>query len=215
MTALKACHGPARSSRVVVQGFGTVGRSVAKFLDDRGHRIIGVADVSGTVSSDDRLPVGELISITDHAGRVDRSRLPDTVSVSADQDAWLDLEADVVILAANMNAINEGNVHRLSAGLVVEGGNLCCSPQAKELLISKGIMLIPDVVANVGGAAAGGCALTGTVPFDLPQDQMVAWVFDWVEQRVHRNTRDILEIIHSTTDDPIAELLVAQRKPTC
>ena len=188
-----------------------VGRSVAAFLEEHGHRVVGAADVLGTVSAPGGLPVGRLIAATDPAGTIDRRRLPNRVATSSRPEAWLDLDADVLVLAANKDAVNQDNAHRVRAGLVVEGGNLCCSARAKAALSLAGVTVIPDVVANAGGAAAGGCALTGTVPFDLPPKQMAAWVFDWVEAHVQRNTREVLEIAAASATDPVAVLLASRR----
>jgi glutamate dehydrogenase (NAD(P)+) len=211
VTALEALHQPGSSQRVVIQGFGTVGRSVAQFLEKRGHRIVGVADVQGTISAD-RLPVADLLAVTDGFGRIDRSRLPQDVTVSTGPDAWLDVEADILVLAANHNAINASNVHRLTAGLVVEGGNITVSPEAKLKMAVQGSTLVPDVVANVGGAAAAGLALTRTVPFELEATKRKNWVFDWVGSRVRKNTQDLLEIAAAHAGDPLPALLSARRK---
>lgn len=213
LTALGRMPGPA-SRRVVVQGFGTVGRAVAKFLESRGHRIVGVADILGTVSSPGGLPVDSLLAGTDAAGNIDRSRLPASVTIADEPEAWLDVAADVLILAANMHAVNTANVERVRAELVLEGGNICCSPEAKRVMAARGVTVIPDVVANVGGAAAGGCALTGTVPFDLPSDQMTEWIFDWVGERVRRNTEDLLAIAAGGDAEPVPALLAARRAVT-
>jgi len=211
VTALHALHGGTGSRRVVVQGFGSVGRAVATFLQDRGHRIVAIADVAGTISADD-LPVADLLATTDAGGTIDRNRLPAHVRVLSGPDAWLDVPADVLILAANHHAIHDGNVHRLRARLVVEGGNLCVSPGAKASMAAAGAVLVPDTVANVGGAAAAGLALTRTVPFELPTEPRKQWVFDWVADRVAGNTRDLLEIAAGGSSEPLLELVAARRR---
>ncbi|MFD3532152.1 Glu/Leu/Phe/Val dehydrogenase dimerization domain-containing protein [Streptomyces sp. NPDC058664] len=210
ITALEASgrKGPAR---VVVQGFGAVGRAVAHFLEERGHTVVGVADVQGTISAD-RLPVSDLVAITDEFGKIDRSRLPQGVTVSDERDAWLDVEADLLILAAQKHAINAENAHRVRAGLVVEGGNLSSSTEAKEKVRASGTVLVPGVIANIGGAASAALAVTRVVPFDLPADARKAWVFDWVGSCVRRNTRDLLEIAAAHAGDPLPPLLAARRK---
>ncbi len=210
VTALEALRRN-EPGRVVIQGFGTVGRAVAQFLEQRGHRVVGVADVLGTLSADS-LPVNDLIAITDSLGRIDRSRLPSSVRVSTEQDAWLDVDADILVLAAQKDAINAENAHRLRARLIVEGGNLSSSTEAKLKAAAAGITLIPDVVANVGGAASAGLALTGTVPFELDAAPRKDWVFEWVGSRVRRNTQDLLEIATSNAGDPLPALLTARRK---
>lgn len=210
VTALEALRRPG-PGRVVIQGFGTVGRAVAKFLERRGHRIVGVADIQGTLSAE-RLPVSELIAATDSHGRIDRSRLGANITGTTEPDAWLDIDADVLVLAAQRDALAAGNVHRLTVELVVEGGNLCSSAEVKRKAAAAGIMLVPDVVANVGGAAAAGLALTGTVPFELPGDERKTWVFDWVGTRVRQNTRDLLDIAASVPGDPLPALVAARRE---
>lgn len=200
------------SCRVAIQGFGTVGRAVAKSLESHGHRVVAVADILGTVHAPQGLPVADLLAVTDSAGTIDRRRLPDSVSVHDEPEAWLDVDADVLVLAASGDAVRADNVERVRAGIVVEGGNLCCTPEAKAVMAARGIALVPDVVANVGGAAVTGCVLTGTVPFDLPLKQMVNWLFDWVEDRVRRNSREVLEVAAGGSDDPVADLLAHRGK---
>ncbi|MEU6477846.1 Glu/Leu/Phe/Val dehydrogenase dimerization domain-containing protein [Streptomyces sp. NPDC047017] len=210
VTALEA-SGHSGPARVVVQGFGAVGRAVARFLEERGHVVVGVADVQGTISAD-RLPVAELAAVTDDFGRIDRSRLPQHVTLSGEPDAWLDVDADLLVLAAQKHALSAENAHRLRAGLVVEGANLASSAAAKEKAAASGATLVPGVIANIGGAGSAALAVTRVVPFDLPADARKQWVFDWVADRVRRNTRDLLEIAASRAGDPLPELLDVRRE---
>jgi len=209
-TAIRSRFGN-RPCRVAIQGFGTVGRAVGKGLEERGHSIAAVADIRGTIEARDGLPVGHLLDITDAAGVLDRTRLPDGVRVHGDQDAWLDVDADVLILAADVDAVRAENARRVRSRIVVEGGNLCCTTEAKDILAAGGVLLVPDVVANVGAAAATGCVLTGTVPFDLALKPMVNWLFDWVGARVRDNTEAAMEITAGGVDDPVAQLLAQRR----
>ncbi|KAF4409550.1 MULTISPECIES: Glu/Leu/Phe/Val dehydrogenase [Streptomyces] len=200
------------SCRVAVQGFGTVGRAVAKTLENHGHRIVAVADVEGTVHDPRGLPVADLLAATNSAGTIDRGRLPDSVTVHGEPEAWLDVDADVLVLAAAGDAVRADNVDRIRARIVVEGGNLCCTAEAKKAMAARGVALVPDVVANVGGAAVTGCVLTGTVPYDLPHKEMVNWLFDWVGDRVRRNSEDVLEIAAAGSADPVSDLLAHRAK---
>ncbi|MGX2995721.1 Glu/Leu/Phe/Val dehydrogenase dimerization domain-containing protein [Streptomyces sp. JNUCC 64] len=209
VTALEAAghDGPAR---VVVQGFGAVGRAVARFLEERGHRVVGIADVRGTISAE-RLPVDRLISITDEFGLIDRDRLPDDVTVATGPDAWLDVDADLLVLAAQKYALDDANAHRLRAALVVEGANLASSDAAKEKVRAAGGTLVPGVIANIGGAGSAALAVTRVVPFDLGAEARKAWVFDWIGDRVRENTRDLLEIASGSAGDPLPQLLSVRR----
>jgi glutamate dehydrogenase (NAD(P)+) len=210
VTALEA-SGRTGPARVVVQGFGAVGRAVARFLEDRGHVIVGVADVAGTISAE-RLPVADLVAVTDEFGRIDRSRLPQHVTATAEPDAWLDVDADLLVLAAQKYALNADNAHRLRAGLVVEGANIASTAEAREKVQASGAFLVPGVIANIGGAGSAALAVTRVVPFELEAEARKKWVFDWVGDCVRRNTRDLLEIASGRAGDPLPELLHVRGK---
>ncbi|WP_327267295.1 Glu/Leu/Phe/Val dehydrogenase [Streptomyces sp. NBC_01218] len=209
VTALEA-RGHQGPARVVIQGFGAVGRAVARFLEARGHVVVGVADVEGTISAD-RLPMAALVAATDEFGRIERSGLPQGVTLSARADAWLDVDADLLVLAAQKHALTAENTHRLRCGVVVEGANLASSGAAKEKAAGAGVTLVPGVIANIGGAASAALAVTRVVPFGLAADARKAWVFDWVGDRVRQNTVDLLEIAAGRAGDPLPELLAARR----
>lgn len=208
LTALAAR--PGGSQRVVIQGFGTVGRAVAKTLADAGHTIVAVADIEGTIVDHAGLHVPALLELTDARGTIDRSRLPESAAAFATAehgDIWLDAACDLLVLAASGDAIREDNVARTQAQVVVEGGNLCCTAEAKRHFVDHGITLVPDVVANVGGAGVTGAVLTGLLPTGLSHQQMVHWLFDWIGRTVSDNTRAVLEIAHTQPVDPVAHLL--------
>ncbi|MEV6332123.1 Glu/Leu/Phe/Val dehydrogenase dimerization domain-containing protein [Streptomyces sp. NPDC051909] len=210
LTALEA-GGRTEPARVVIQGFGAVGRAVARFLEDRGHLVVGIADVQGTISAD-RLPVADLVAVTDEFGRIDHSRLPQHVTVNREPDAWLDVDADLLVLAAQKYALNAENAHRLRARVVVEGANLASSAEAKEKVAASGASLVPGVIANIGGAGSAALAVTRKVPFELSHEARKQWVFDWVADRVRLNTRDLLDIAASRAGNPLPELLAARRQ---
>jgi glutamate dehydrogenase (NAD(P)+) len=193
-------------SRVVIEGFGMVGRALATHLHDRGHLVVGVADRDGLISSPSGLPVKALSAAADSHGSIDRDAIPDGLTVTGPGDQWIDVPTDVLVLAANANAIHEGNVERTQACLVVEGGNICCTPAAKNALRASGVLVVPDVVANAGAASVGGCALTGTVPGGLGPVARRSWLFDWVSTRIAGNTRDLIDIA-ATEVDPLPQLL--------
>ncbi|MER6910526.1 Glu/Leu/Phe/Val dehydrogenase dimerization domain-containing protein [Streptomyces sp. NPDC000594] len=213
--ALRAA-GTRAPQRVVVQGFGTVGRAVAHHLAARGHRVVAVADVRGTVEDPRGLPVAELIAHTGGDGTIDRTRLPTAVRVHGPGRAWLAVDADVLVLAASPAAVDEEAVPGVRAGLVVEGGNLSCTGPARRLLRESGHTVLPDVVVNVGGAAATGCVLAGLAPSDLPLPRLSAWLRAWVADRITANGELVQELSASGSIDPVAELLTSRgaRRPS-
>ncbi|KAA2255379.1 Glu/Leu/Phe/Val dehydrogenase [Solihabitans fulvus] len=200
--------------RVVLQGFGTVGRSVAQHLTEHGHLVVGVADVLGTIEDPAGLPVDKLIANTSSDGTIDRAGLPDSVKVHDGDRAWLSVDADVLVLAAGANAIDDAALPLVRAGLIVEGGNLSCTRSARRLLRLAGHTVLPDVVVNVGGAAVTGCILAGVAPSGLTVPQISAWLREWIGGKVTTNCTLIADLVRSGSTDPVAELL-ADRNIAC
>jgi glutamate dehydrogenase (NAD(P)+) len=178
--------------RAVIQGFGAVGRGVARGLAGRGFQIVAVADRSGTVADARGLPVADLIAATDDAGDIDRRRLPPGPLLAARPDAWLDVDADLLILAAGGGAVHADNCAEVRAGLVVEGGNLSCTGAAHLALTDRGVPVLPDFVVNVGAAAVTGLLLTGEAPVTLELGKLVDWLYDQVSTRIRRNVEAIM-----------------------
>lgn len=188
----------AGDAAVVVQGFGAVGRGVAAALARRGMRVVAVADVGGTIASPAGLPVADLVAATDDHGTVDRSVLPEGATADPAPQAWLDVQADLLVLAAGGDAVHAGNVDRVRAALVVEGGNLACTPEAHRILAARGVPVLPDFVVNVGSAAVTGLMLTGSAPAG-PLDDLVAWLHEQVSARIRRN------VVRLLGNDPVRD----------
>lgn len=181
-----------RKCTVAIQGFGAVGRPVAVGLARKGYRVVAVADWQGTISSPDGLPLDALLAATDPLGTVDRAALPPGLRMDTAGDAWLDVHADVLVLAAGGDAIHGDNVGRVQAGLVVEAGNLAVTDAAHKELAARGIPVLPDIVVNCGGAAVTALVLTRSAPPDLTTDGLVAWLHQTISERVRRNTKLIV-----------------------
>lgn len=192
---------PRSGRRVVIQGFGTVGRGVAAFLARRGYAIHAVADQFGTLLLGEGFDLAQLAACTTPWGTIDRSVLPPAVTVAPAADAWLDVETDILVLAANSSAVGGDAAGRINARVVVEGANFPCSDEALQILRRKGIFVVPDVVANCGGATVTALVLTGSVPALADLDSQINWFFDEVRTRVRKNVENMLkETKHSPTE---------------
>ncbi|MFY0582904.1 Glu/Leu/Phe/Val family dehydrogenase [Cystobacter fuscus] len=178
---------PQEMRTAVIQGFGVVGRGVARGLSAQGIRIVGVVDHLGTVYSHDGLPVEALLEATDSAGTIDRTRLPGWVQTSSEPDMWLSIRCGLLVLAAVGNAVHEKNVERVNARAVIEGANNPCSHEAILALHRRGIAVMPDIVANSGGATVSALFLLGFAPA-VSLDQLVGWCFADVTRRVTSNS---------------------------
>jgi glutamate dehydrogenase (NAD(P)+) len=138
-----------RSTRAVVQGFGSMGGSSARFLSRAGVRVVGIADVRGTVANTQGLDVEWLLQHRNEHGEMDRSALPAGAS-EMERDAWLDLEAELLVPAALGDVIAADNAERVRARLLVEAANLPVTPEAEGRLRARGVPVVPDFVANAG-----------------------------------------------------------------
>ncbi|WP_431683287.1 Glu/Leu/Phe/Val family dehydrogenase [Kitasatospora sp. KL5] len=185
---------------VAIQGFGCVGSAVAAGLSARGFTVVAVADREGTVSHPDGLPLEALFAATDSAGTIDRGRLPEGLTLDPTPDAWLDVDADVLVLAAGGDAITEANADRVRARIVAEGGNCTCTPGAQRALAARGVKVLPDIVVNTGGAAVTALLLTGEAPAEAmaDADTLTAWLYREVGRRIRRSTDRLLEFAESS-----------------
>lgn len=186
---LVAANGP----RVVIQGFGTVGRGAAARLSELGFTVVGVADHLGTVAAPAGLDVGALLDATDACGTIDRSRLPADVLRSSAPEAWLDVDTDVLILAATGGAVRADNVGRVTARVVVEGANEPCTDDAIDVLAMRDVPVVPGIVANCGGAMVTGLVLTGRAPATTDTRSLAQWFYDRIAGHVRTLLADLFD----------------------
>lgn len=139
--------GGIEGARVIVQGFGNVGYYAAKFLSDMGAKIVGVSDSKGGVINESGLDVEKVKEVKDRTGSV--VNYPEGKKVSNDE--LLISDCDILIPAALENVINKFNAPKVRAKLIVEGANGPLTADADEILWGRGVVIIPDILANAGG----------------------------------------------------------------
>jgi glutamate dehydrogenase (NAD(P)+) len=133
-----------------VQGFGSMGGSSARYLARRGARVVGIADVNGCITNPQGLDVEALLKARNEHGEVDRAALhPGDRTFPG--DAWLDIDCDILVPAAVGDVITAENAGRVKARQVVEAANIPTTEEAQRSLHQRGVVVIPDYVAN--GAA--------------------------------------------------------------
>lgn len=178
---------PLSGLKAAIQGFGSVGSSVAHYLREKDVKVIAIADVEGTIHRSEGLDIEKLFEAKDALGRIDRSKL-DFEYEHLGKDGWFSVGADVLIPAAIPDVINHSNVDRVDAKLIVEGANIPIAVELEEQLQKRGVMVVPDFVAN-GGAAAGYLLFwAGAVP--LGSDK----IFPVVGKRIREATIRTLEL---------------------
>jgi glutamate dehydrogenase/leucine dehydrogenase len=189
-----------KGARVVVQGFGAVGKHAARFLAEKGTVLVGASDTSGTLADPSGLDVGALIGLK-NAGRPLREH---SRGAKLDVDAILDVDCDIWIPAARPDVVHEGNVGRLKTRLMPQGANIPCTSEAEKTLHARGVLVVPDFIANAGGVICAAIEHRGGAEHA---------VFDYIDERIRTNTRHVLEESRSEGNVPReAALTLAVRR---
>ncbi|WIT13296.1 Glu/Leu/Phe/Val dehydrogenase [Paucibacter sediminis] len=134
-------------ARVAVQGFGNVGSIAAKLFAANGAKIVAVQDHTGTILNDRGMDMQDLLDHVAKTGGVGGFAGADHI---ANENFW-DVKTDVLIPAALEGQITAERAQRLSTRLVLEGANGPTTPDGDQVLADRGIIVVPDVIANSGG----------------------------------------------------------------
>ncbi|MGE0747323.1 MAG: Glu/Leu/Phe/Val dehydrogenase, partial [Rhodospirillales bacterium] len=183
-----------KGARVAVQGFGAVGQHAARFLAARGAVLVAAADSETTLVDPAGLDVDALIALK-RAGRGLSS------SASGDKrgrDAVIDVECEVWIPAARPDVIREDNVGRLKTRLVAEGANIPLTEGAERTLAARGVLVLPDFIANAGGVICAAVEYHGGTEAQAMQT---------IAERLRANTRAVLDAARRDGTHPRAAAL--------
>ena len=132
---------------VTILGFGKVGYNAAKILSNAGARIIGLADSKGAIYNPQGLNIDDVAAHKREADTVQGFKGAENLTM----DELISIETDVLIPAALENQINGSNAAFVKARVIAEGANTPLTAEADEFLSSKGVFIIPDILANAGG----------------------------------------------------------------
>tara|TARA_Y100000310_G_scaffold17736_1_gene17517 strand:+ start:860 stop:1966 length:1107 start_codon:yes stop_codon:yes gene_type:complete len=170
---------PAKST-VAIEGFGNVGWFAAKFLTEAGAKLIAVSDSRGVIYNKDGIEFKELARVKKTKGTVTEYK-PGKVLPS---HQILDVNADILITAAVPDLIKEGDVNNLKFKIIVEGSNIPMTHDVEKLVHKKGILVVPDFVANAGGVISSYVEYIGG---------SVDKMWKMVEQKIVKNTDAVLK----------------------
>lgn len=162
-----------------VQGFGKVGRGAARFLHDSGIRVVSVADVYGTIHDAAGIDIPALEDHVDQTGAV--TGFPGTDTLTTDQ--FWSLDVDVLVPAAVEGVLTEETAPLVKAKLIVEGANGPTTPGADAILQDKGVLVVPDILANAGGVVVS--------YFEWVQGNQAFW---WTEDEVNNRLRQRMDL---------------------
>jgi glutamate dehydrogenase (NAD(P)+) len=169
-----------RSARVAIQGFGAVGRHAARFLAEQGALLIAASDSTDTIYDPEGLDVATLTAIKNSGRPV--GDYPGGKKLGCDE--VIDVECEIWIPAARPDVVHEGNVDRLSTKLVLQGANIPFAPRAEQALHERGVLVVPDFIANAGGVICAAMEYRGAT-------ESVA--FATIEATLRANTHEVLE----------------------
>jgi len=164
---------------VVVQGYGAVGRHAARFLSNKGTRLVGASDSGGAVHDPAGLDLDRLDTLKGEGRSVVEYGGP-----ALDREAVIDMAADIWIPAARPDVIDDSNVDRLQTKIVAQGANIAVSETAERRLSDRGILSLPDFIANSGGVICAAMEYAGA--------GMTA-AFDAIGEKIRFNTGEVLE----------------------
>ena len=136
-----------RDATVVIQGFGNVGSVAMRLFQEAGFRVVGVSDLGGGVHNPKGLNFKDLTESVKHTGTVANAKLGNLGT----NEELLALDTTVLVPAAIQGSITASNADAVKARIIVEGANGPTTPEADDILGSKNIVIVPDILANGGG----------------------------------------------------------------
>lgn len=185
-------------ARVAIQGYGAVGRHAAHFLVDRGAVIVAISDSRGAIVDPDGLDLTAIDALK--AGGRSVKELP-SGKVVVPEDI-VSVDCDVWVPAARPDVLTINNVDAIKAKLILQGANIPATLAAEHALHERGVLTIPDFIANAGGVICASVEYHGG-----SEAQALAAIAD----KVHRNTTEMLARMDR---DRIAPRTAAERMAT-
>jgi len=186
-------------ARVAVQGFGNVGGVAARLFAEAGAKVVAVQDHGGTIVCESGLNVPALQAHVAQHGSV--VGFPGTEQVK-DRARFWEIECDILIPAALEQQINETNAGKIRAKLILEGANGPTTPAADDILHDRGVLVVPDVIANAGGVTVS--------YFEWVQDfSSFFWTEEEINLRLTRIMREAFGAVWQIAQDKKVSLRTA------
>ncbi|MCB9642790.1 MAG: Glu/Leu/Phe/Val dehydrogenase [Myxococcales bacterium] len=169
-----------KGARVAIQGFGAVGQHAAHFLAERGAILVGASDVNGAITNPAGLDVEALRKFTKEQGK---SVAAFEQGTPIPRDELLFLDCDIWIPAARPDVITTEAAHKMNTRLILQGANIPATLEAEKILHERGIVCVPDFIANAGGVICAAVEYHGGT-----QGQ----AFSTIEEKIRANTQAVL-----------------------
>jgi glutamate dehydrogenase (NAD(P)+) len=172
---------------VAVQGFGNVGSNAARLIAERGAKIVAVADHTGGVCKEEGLDIPTLVAWVAESGGVKGFPAGEPFK-NTEIITW---DADVLVPAALEDAIHKDNAGDVKASIIVEGANGPTTPEADQILNERGILIIPDILANAGGVTVSYFEWTQNIQQFKWDEEGVNMELDKKMSRAYRSVREV------------------------
>ena len=169
-----------KEAALAIDGFGNVGSFLAKYLSEFGAKIVAVSDSKGCTYNPDGLDYEKLKKVKEETRSVINYKPGQVLS----HEKLFELSVDILIPASIPDVINEENVDKIKAKLVVEAANIPATYETEEALHTKGVLVVPDIIANAGGVISSYAEYMGENPQRM---------FKMVEEKIVRNVRFVLK----------------------
>jgi len=163
--------------RIVIQGFGNVGSWAARFLYDRGAKIVAISDATGAIYRKTGVDINALTAHTQAKGSISGFDGGDRIN----PENLFSIECDVLVPAALGNVLTKDNAADVAAKFIIEGANGPTTPEADEIFAKRGITVVPDILANAGGVVVS--------YFEWVQNIQQ---FRWTEERVIAELQSVM-----------------------
>jgi len=200
LTALKFMGKDVKKTTVAIEGFGNVGVFAAKFLSQDGAKIVAVSDSKGMIYNKKGIEYNKLEKIKNETGSVINYK---DAQVKKGHEI-IEVDADVLITAAIPDLIKSEDVDRIKFKLIVEGSNIPMSKETERLLYKKGVLVIPDIIANAGGVISSYVEYIGGTEKEM---------FKLVEEKITKNVKHILDLSKKEkVDTRDAAMKIAQKR---
>lgn len=174
---------------VAIEGFGNVGVFATKFLSEWGAKVVAVSDSQGTIYQPDGLDFKQLEKVKKQTGSV--INYPTAQKLGG--KAIFELPVDVLIPAALPDVINENNVAKIQAKIIVEGSNIPMKEEFENQLHARGVLIVPDIMANAGGVISSYAEHKG---FDKEK------MFKLVEQKITASVKTLFAAMQKSNQPP-------------
>ncbi len=169
-----------KGKTIAIEGLGNVGTFAAQYFSEAGATLVGISDSKGVIYNAQGLDYKKVLQAKQKMGSVTNYQ-PGKILPTTD---IVGLNADILVTAAIPDLVNSSNVQSIKSKYIIEGSNIPMTAALEQILFKKGIIVVPDFVANAGGVISSYAEYTGKKPEEM---------FKLVEKKIVKNTTLVLE----------------------